>query len=311
MNQSDHRLLRIGVFYDGNFLFHVSNYYRFAHPRKRRLSIPGLHDFIRQRASEIEGIDVRNCQIVDAHFFRGRLSAREAEQRQKLYAERVFDDILMGQGVVTHYLPMRRGFDSGIDVWLALEAFELTVHKRFNLLVIIGGDTDYIPLVQKVNSLGTRVMLLGWDFKFTDEQGRERETVTSARLCNKVSYPIRMNEVIGEDDKSNDPLINGLFGREPGPEDDEEDPPLRREGGKTPVDPDEEPVVMEKGATGSILSIMTGYAFIESEDYPKNVFFHNSQAVGCDFSEFREGDEVVFDAIENARGIQAMNVEKR
>jgi uncharacterized LabA/DUF88 family protein len=121
------------------------------------------HEFIRHHAAVAEGVDVRCAHIVDAHYFRGRLSDTEAEARQSLFNERVFDDVLMGEVVVTHYLPVRHGHEKGIDVWLALEAFELAVYKRFNVLVLIAGDFDFIPLVRKVNSLGMRVMLLGWD----------------------------------------------------------------------------------------------------------------------------------------------------
>jgi hypothetical protein len=39
-------LTRIGIFYDGNFFFHVSNYYLYEHQRKSRVSINGLHQFI-------------------------------------------------------------------------------------------------------------------------------------------------------------------------------------------------------------------------------------------------------------------------
>ena len=99
---------RIGVFYDGNFLLHASNYYNYIHPVKRRLSLGGLHNFIRHRVAEEEGIEPSKCQIAQAHYFRGRLNAAEAAQRgNQLYNDRVFDDILMSEGIQPHYLPLR------------------------------------------------------------------------------------------------------------------------------------------------------------------------------------------------------------
>ena len=86
------KLTRIGVFYDGNYFFHVSNYYQYQHVRKARISIDGLHEFIRHQVSEAEGEDVKYCQIVDAHYFRGRPRAQEAEARGLLLRERQFDD---------------------------------------------------------------------------------------------------------------------------------------------------------------------------------------------------------------------------
>jgi len=94
------------VFYDGNFFFHVSNYYHYHHDRRARISVAGLHEFIRHQVADSEGCDVRYCQIVDAHYFRGRPKAVDAEQRGVLLRERAFDDVLVREGVVTHYLPL-------------------------------------------------------------------------------------------------------------------------------------------------------------------------------------------------------------
>src|SRR3954465_7752527 len=90
----DQKLIRIGVFYDGNFFLHVSNYYLYHHERGARISIDGLHTFIKNRAAESEGVDPRYCTIVDAHYFRGRLPSKIAEERNRLLGERVFEDIL-------------------------------------------------------------------------------------------------------------------------------------------------------------------------------------------------------------------------
>ncbi len=43
MTEVDSKLTRIGIFYDGNFFFHVSNYYQYHHERRSRISIGGLH----------------------------------------------------------------------------------------------------------------------------------------------------------------------------------------------------------------------------------------------------------------------------
>jgi hypothetical protein len=40
-------VVKIGVFYDGNYFLHVSNYYNYFHPKRRRISISGLHNFIK------------------------------------------------------------------------------------------------------------------------------------------------------------------------------------------------------------------------------------------------------------------------
>ncbi len=212
----DNKLMRIGVFYDGNYFFHVSNYYNYEHPRKARLSVSGLHDFIRHQVAKAENTDTRLCQVVDSHYFRGRLSSYEAEGQNKLLSERIFDDILMNEGVVTHYLPLKnregKYEEKGIDVWLALEAFELSIYKKFNVVVLVASDGDYVPLIRKLNTLGIRVMVLAWDFEYADDRtGKLKKTTTSIELLEEVTYPIPMQEVIENKVNRNDPVINGLF----------------------------------------------------------------------------------------------------
>jgi cold shock CspA family protein len=219
MSYHKSKLTRIGVFYDGNYFFHVSNYYQYQHARKARISIDGLHEFIRHQVAEVEGEDVKYCQIVDAHYFRGRPRAQEAEARGLLLRERQFDDILMREGVITHYLPLGPDGEKGIDVWLALETYELAIYKRFDVIVLIACDGDFLPLVRKLNALGARVMLLGWGFSYIDQSGKDRETRTAQVLLEEVTYPVLMHQIIDDRSRKGDPRIDQLFvpHKEPGP----------------------------------------------------------------------------------------------
>lgn len=282
-------LIRIGVFYDGNYFLHVSNYYNYFHPRKKRLNIAGLHEFIRKMVATEEGVDPNFCQVIEAHFFRGRISAQEASQRgNQLYNDRVFDDILMSEGVVTHYLPIRprggRREDKGIDVWLALEAFEQTLYKRFNVLVLITSDGDYVPLIRKINSLGAKVMVLAWDFDYNDDQGREVTTRTSQELLREVTYPLPMHELINDGLKRKDRVVENLF--------------TVQDYGQ-PRQPKEASADVEV-KRARVLSINNGYGFIQYP--PNNLFFHYMDVEGGDFDELIEGDMVEFVIDLNEKG---------
>ncbi len=119
-------------------------------------------------ASE-EGIDPQLCRISEAHYFKGRVSAQEAAQRgNQLYYERVFDDILMSEGLVTHYFPIKsyhgKREEKNIDVHLALEAYDMATSGKMDVLVLIASDGDFVPLIRKINAMGIKVMLICWDF---------------------------------------------------------------------------------------------------------------------------------------------------
>lgn len=285
------KLIRIGVFYDGNYFWQVSNYYAYSHVRKKRLSVPGLHEFIRHQVAEEEGSDVRLCQIVDAHYFRGRLNAYDAGQRgDMIFWDRVFDDVLMNEGVNTHYMPLKNTYDGqrqqekGIDVWLALEAYEMAVYKKFNVLVLVASDGDYVPLIRKLNTLGTRVMVLSWDFEYTTDTGQRYVTRTSQDLLEEVTYPIAMHEIIDNRVRRNDPLINNLFVNT------ELKKPISGKPVTAPVNVND----------GEILSLKNGYGFIKYP--PNNLFFHHSTLIDTDFNDLQVGDKVEFTIERGAEG---------
>ncbi|MCK4231384.1 NYN domain-containing protein [candidate division WOR-3 bacterium] len=208
-------MVRVAVFYDGGYLNEVSNYYKFYHSKQSRISIYGIHEFIRQKVSELEDVDATRVHIVEAHYFRGRFSAEAADHAGKLKAERLFDDVLIRAGVVQHYLPVdERSFrpqEKGIDVWLSLEAFDLAVHKQLDVVALLVCDGDYVPLVRKLNGIGTRALLLAWDFQYTMPDGNERETRTSRALINEATYPLMMHEEIDEAIAKDDSSIDILF----------------------------------------------------------------------------------------------------
>ena len=270
---------RIGVFYDGNFLLHASNYYNYIHPVKRRLSLGGLHNFIRHRVAEEEGIEPSKCQIAQAHYFRGRLNAAEAAQRgNQLYNDRVFDDILMSEGIQPHYLPLRnlqgKKEERGIDVWLSLEAYELAMTGRIDTVVLIVSDTDYTPLMRKLTGLGLRIMLLSWEFEDVNDDSVKMVTKTSHELLSLATYPVAMHDVINYGVQQNNPLISEMF-----------------------VAPDPSRQAREQTfETSEILSLKNGFGFIK---YPNNnLFFHYQDVVG-EFADLNVGDPVEFTIEQN------------
>lgn len=297
------KLTRIGVFYDGNFFLHVSNYYCYQHSRKARISIEGLHNYIRHKVSDLEHTDARRCQIVDAHYFRGRLPANEAQERDLLYRERVFDMVLIQEGVVTHYLPLAPTGEKGIDVWLALEALELAILKRFDVVVLIACDGDYVPLARKLNTLGARVMVLGWDFGFTDASGQERKTVTSQNLINEVTYPIMMSSLIDDKAHKEDRMVNSLFYK----------PAKSTRDSRSFTLTPQVPVASSTGTNGdrkkgAILSIKEGYGWIKPDQGSENAFFYYAEVVNVDFNDLEKGDKVEFTLGRNDKGPCATEV---
>lgn len=218
-------LTRIAIFYDGNYFGKVSDYYRYQHTRQRRLSFDGIHNFIRAEAAAQEGVEERTCQIVESHWFRGRILTPTMQERypddterlRRMTGERSFQDIVVSTGIVQHEYPVAieegtgRPYEKGIDVWLSLEAYDLAVHKRFDVLALVACDGDYVPLVRKLNGIGTRVMLLGWDFSYEIGPGRVHVTKTSQNLQTECTYVLPMHQIIDHPEPAQVERVNNLF----------------------------------------------------------------------------------------------------
>lgn len=294
------RALKVGVFYDGSYFSHVSNYYNYVHPHRRRLHIGGLHDFVKHTVGEKEGVPPNLCHIIDAHFFRGRFTAKDANEKpNQLYYDRVFDDVLMYNGVQTHYLPVKdlqgRKREKGIDVLMALETYELCMLKRYDVVALIASDGDHVPLVRKLHALGCKTMLLGWDFEFTEETtGEVQVTRTSTDLWNSVSYPLEMSDIVEEGLASGDEVVQDMFvTKEMLPRD--------------PATPDpDKPLVSissyedEERQQSQIMSLHNGYGFIRFPD--NNLFFLHDDLVDVEFTDLKVGDMVEFNTAVNSRG---------
>ncbi|MBS0348826.1 MAG: NYN domain-containing protein [Proteobacteria bacterium] len=298
----ENKLCRIAVFYDGTYFYKVSNYYLHQHERKARLSFRGLHEFIVSEVAKSEGMDARHCQIVDAAYFRGRLSAQQAQEQEKLYSDRIFEDVLMRANVTMFQRHLRSrpegGFEEkGIDVWLALEAYEMASLKKYDVCVLVTGDGDFVPLVNKLNTIGSRVMLIAWDFNY-QRDGRTYTTHAATELIDRVNYPIMMDTEIDARERRKDPLIDGLFMEKatfPSLQDRPQQNAITTNGGNK---------------TGTVLSFSSekGFGFIKPAGGGENFFFHISDLDGINQEDISVGLKVAFLAGRNDKGLAARNI---
>jgi cold shock CspA family protein len=160
--------------------------------------------------------------------------------------------------------------------------------KKLDVVVLLAGDGDYVPLVRKLNSLGVKVMVLGWDIEYVNENNVRIVTRSSQELLEEASYPLSMHSIIEDRAKRNEMLINNLF--------------VSNESRK-PVVADHSDI--GEGKTGEIMSLKNGFGFIKFP--PNNVFFHFSNLMDSDFQDLQVGDPVQFDL---ERGDEGQDVAK-
>lgn len=193
-----------------------------THERRSYLDLAGFHAFIRQRVAEREQADTAFCQITERHWYQGRFSlafTRESDPERapsRIERDRLQDERLTAAGIVAHYYPMnakdrQKPHEKGVDVFLSLDAFDLATRGRFDVLAIITGDEDYVPLVRKVNAIGPRVMIIGMEAEWTGGGRNGHWINTSQCLLNESSYPVLLNQETDSRTAKTDACVQGLF----------------------------------------------------------------------------------------------------
>ncbi len=90
-------------------------------------------------------------------------------------------------------IPSPRGDKNGADINLALDALEMAfTHPHVNAFAIVSGDSDFIPLVNKLKEYGKTVFVVGGKaFTSTILQQNCHEFISYESLLNDDSLPIQ------------------------------------------------------------------------------------------------------------------------
>ena len=159
-------IISIGIFIDGGYFAKINE--SLSEVSGMALDISKLLHFVRGSIAERETVAKNCCQATECHYFRGRYRAGAANAKKLLFAERKFEDELIENDVIFHYKHLREIngeiIEKGIDVWYALEAYELATIRQFDYVVLITGDADHEMLIKKLKALKIKVVLLTGDF---------------------------------------------------------------------------------------------------------------------------------------------------
>ena len=166
--------LSIGVFIDGGYYAKVNRSLKAV--ESSIIKVRSLFEFISKRLAYEESVNPSDCQITEAHYFRGRYRVKDAYDKHLLYNERKFEDTLIENDVIFHYKHLRevekdgqvQVIEKGVDVWFALEAYELATFRKFDYVVLITGDADHEMLVRKLKALKIKTVLLTWNLTDVD-----------------------------------------------------------------------------------------------------------------------------------------------
>src|SRR6186713_1670097 len=103
------------------------------------------------------------------------------------------------------------GDKNGADITMALDALEMAfTHDHINAFVIVGGDSDFISLVEKLKQYGRKVIVVGGrQFTSLTMQKNCHEFIAYENLVN-INRPPRQADRSGKHDKSDGRVLNAL-----------------------------------------------------------------------------------------------------
>lgn len=199
MSEMNNSYKSIGLFIDGGYYAKVNE--ALESLMGLNVKMGALMNLIRQQVAGLCGTDMAECHITESHYFRGRYRVNNANSKHLLYSERKFEDSLIENDVVFHYKHLKeveKGgnvtvIEKGIDVWFALEAYELSVLRKFDFVVLITGDADHEMLVRKLNALKIHTILMTWDVQ--EGQG----TSTARLLREEACTHIELSKLVVQD----------------------------------------------------------------------------------------------------------------
>ncbi|MFC7733428.1 DUF6221 family protein [Actinomadura keratinilytica] len=179
---------RLGVFYDGGWFHHLGQYFG-RHSRWRaRPSFAGIHDLMRWYVGRVTDQDVHDIAVTEKHYVRGRGSDPST----------TFDAVLEREGIHRHDVRYNRHGEKGADVLLALEAFHRALEGAYDTAVLITGDADFVPLVERLQRLGVRVIVPDIVAAYLDDDGHEREVGCARALAQAVDHAPAWEELFEE-----------------------------------------------------------------------------------------------------------------
>lgn len=189
----------IGLFIDGGYYAKINE--ALEEHFSLNINVAALMTFIRQQVSQLSNSASADCHITESHYFRGRYRVNDANNKHLLFSERKFEDSLIENDVIFHYKHLREiqkdgeitVVEKGIDVWFALEAYELSIIRKFDYVVLITGDADHEMLIKKLKTLKIHAILLTWDV------ANDKATSTAKLLKDEACTHIELNKLVEAD----------------------------------------------------------------------------------------------------------------
>ena len=147
---------RIGVFYDGSYFMYAQRFF-YHHRKIGWLDFHAFHKLI-ENYVRVKEQGYTNYRIVYASWFQGMFHGSQSTQEQLKFDRNYYHD-LMHAGIEPKYLPVSQSGkgEKGADVALAIDAMQIGLEGKLDIVVLVTGDGDFVPLMHHASSAGCKI----------------------------------------------------------------------------------------------------------------------------------------------------------
>ncbi|MDQ5883649.1 MAG: hypothetical protein QG654_563 [Patescibacteria group bacterium] len=180
----EQKKIRAALFIDGRYLTIINNYYRYVSNHKKKFDIISLIKSIHKLTSGSMSKSQEEIAFLHKHLYIGILDQEQQHFNLEEGAE------YLKAGITCHTSRVIKREDGklsekGVDTSLTIDAFELVALDEIDVLVIVAGDADFVPLVLKTKKYMKDVFLFYWDIHLSSDH--RQNISTSGKLIGEVN----------------------------------------------------------------------------------------------------------------------------
>ncbi len=136
---------KVAIFIDGANMFHASNNLKVKIDYKKLIEILKKERW-----------------LLRAYFYTGVPTGNLPKEIYEDYKkQKGFLNELQNLGIKVKTMPLKKtpeGFiEKGIDILIATDMVSLAFRNAYDTAVLVSGDSDYVPVIEEIQSLGKRV----------------------------------------------------------------------------------------------------------------------------------------------------------
>lgn len=159
---------RIGLYIDGNFLYHVNQAYKKQEDIKTTISYPKLFSYLEQKMRRI--LNTKNhYKIQKKNFYKGWISPEQVGNNNRGVLTSVYNTMeeLNSNGINSKFIPVKKIDDfveeKEVDSQLICDALVDAAKDQYDILVVLTADRDFNPLLSAVRSFKKISCLLSFE----------------------------------------------------------------------------------------------------------------------------------------------------